>query len=154
MTEQLRVTAYVKRLLYLQKQPREAFHQKGVLRNSQNLHENNCTRFSILIKLQVSGLQLNKKETPALVISSEFYEISKNTYFAEQYWTTGSVLWEKNLPSYPQRPFNLSSYFKQTLQNKPLGKLFSNLTMNHGNSFLQLFIVARETRFCLMRTTF
>ena len=39
------------------------------------------------------------------------------------------------MPSYPRRPFNLSSYFKQTLQNKPLGKLFSNSTINHGVLF-------------------
>ena len=49
-----------------------------------------------------------------------------------------------SIPSYPPRPFNLSLYFKQTLQNKPLSKLFSDSTINH-KFFFQLFIVARET---------
>ena len=35
-TEQLRMTAYVKRLLYLQKQPPEVFHKKVFLEISQN----------------------------------------------------------------------------------------------------------------------
>ena len=112
-----------------------------------NSKENNCIIVSVLIKLQVSGLQLLEKESLAQLFSCEFYEICKNTFFTEHLWTTASVPWETNLPSYPRRPFNLYSYFKQTLQNKPLGKLFSNSTVNHGNSFFQLFIIVRETLF-------
>ena len=121
--------------------------KKVFLEVSQNSKENNCTIVSILIKLQVSGLQLLEKESLAQVFSCEFYEICKNTFFTEHLWTTASVPWKTNLPSYPRRPFNLSSYFKQTLRNKPLGKLFSNSTINHGNSFFQLFIIVRETLF-------
>ena len=103
--------------------------KKGVLRN--------FTKFTGKRMHQIVGLQLIKKETLAQVFSCEFYEISKNTFFTEHLWTTVSVPWETNLPSYPRRPFNLSSCFKQTLQNKPQGKLFCNSTI-----------------FCLMRMTF
>ena len=64
--------------------------KKVFLEISQNSQGNNCTRFSILIKLQVSGLQLIKKETLEQVFSCEFYEISKNTFFTEHLWTTAS----------------------------------------------------------------
>ena len=47
---------------------------------SQNSQENVCVRVSLLIKLQASGL----------VFSCEFYEISKNTFFTEHFWTTAS----------------------------------------------------------------
>ena len=36
------------------------------------------------------GLQLYYRETLAQVFSSEFREISKNTFFTEHLWTTGS----------------------------------------------------------------
>ena len=32
-----------------------------------------------------------KKETQAKVFSCEFYEVSKNTFFTEHFWTTASV---------------------------------------------------------------
>ena len=59
---------------------------------SQNSQENNCTRVSILIKLQVSDLKLIKKETLTKVFSCEFYEISKNTFFTEHLWKSASIV--------------------------------------------------------------
>ena len=70
----------------------------------QNSQENACARVSLLIKLQAWGLsflvklqpwglQVYKKETVEKVFSSEFYEISKNTLFAEHLPTTASIYW-------------------------------------------------------------
>ena len=50
-------------------------------RCSQNSQENTCVRDSILIE----GC---KKETPAQVVSYEFFDISKNTFFTEHLRTT------------------------------------------------------------------
>ena len=54
--------------------------KKVFLELSQNSQENTRARFSLLVKLQASSLQLYfiKKETLTQVISCEFY-ISKNT---------------------------------------------------------------------------
>ena len=46
----------------------------------QNSQENTGARVSVLIKLQ-ADFNFIKKETLAQVFSSEFYEISKNTFF-------------------------------------------------------------------------
>ena len=69
--------------------------KKVFLKISRNLQENTCARFSFLIKLQASGLQLYKKETLAKVFSGEFFEISKNTFSyrtppvaASEFWKT------------------------------------------------------------------
>ena len=43
------------------------------------------------IKLQGSGVQLYKKETPTQVFYFEFCEILKNTFFKEHLQTTASV---------------------------------------------------------------
>ena len=48
----------------------------GFLEISQKSQENTCARISFLIKLQVLGLQLYKKETLAQIFSCEFWEIS------------------------------------------------------------------------------
>ena len=66
--------------------PNRSSHQrcsvkKDVLRNSQNSQENTCARVCNFIE----------KETPAQVFSSEFCEISENTFFTEHVWTTASV---------------------------------------------------------------
>ena len=53
-----------------------------LLEISQNSQENTCARASFI-----------KKETLAQVFSSEFCEISKNTFFTEHLWATVSVLW-------------------------------------------------------------
>ena len=50
---------------------------------SQNSHENTCARVSLLIKLQAEACNFIKKETLAQVLSCEFSEISKNTFFIE-----------------------------------------------------------------------
>ena len=49
---------------------------KMFLEISQNSHENTCARASFLIKLL-------KKETLAQVFFSEFFDISKNTFFLQ-----------------------------------------------------------------------
>ena len=67
--------------------------EKVFLEISQNLQENTCARVSFLIKL------LFKKETLALVLSCEFYEISKNTFFAEHIRVTASYLSSRFLMS-------------------------------------------------------
>ena len=67
------------------------------LKISQNSQENTCARVSFLAKLQLLGLQLIKKETLAQVFSSEFWEISKNTFFKEHLWTTASEYCESDL---------------------------------------------------------
>ena len=51
------------------------------LKNSKDSQENTCARVSFLIKLQTSGYDFIKKETPAQVLSCEFCEIFKNTFF-------------------------------------------------------------------------
>ena len=111
---------------------------------SQNSLENHSTRN--LIKLQVPGLQLVKKETLAQVFSCKFYEVSKNTFFTKHLDNWFCTLWN-NLTSYPRRPFNLSSYWKQTLQSKPLGKLFSKSTINHRNSFFPVVCCGERNAF-------
>ena len=56
------------------------FYKKGVLRNfGKFIGEHLC-----------QSLFFIKKETLTLVFSSECYEISKNTFFTEQLWTTAS----------------------------------------------------------------
>ena len=47
---------------------------------------------SFLIQLQASGMQFHKKETPVQVLSSEFWEIFKNTFLTEHLQTTASEL--------------------------------------------------------------
>ena len=50
--------------------------EKVFLEISQKSQENTCARISFLIKLQVLGLQLYKKETLAQIFSCEFWKIS------------------------------------------------------------------------------
>ena len=133
ITEQLGMTAYVKRLLYLQKQPPEVFRKERCSQKFHKIRKKTPVQSLCLNKsVSVSGLQLIKKETLAQVFSCEFYEISGNLFYRtpldECFCTLGN-----KFAIIPSKTFNLSSYFKQTLQNKPLGKLFSNSTINHGN---------------------
>ena len=53
--------------------------KKIFLEISQNSQENTCTRVS-LSKLQAGACNFIKKETLAQVFSSEFCEVSKNTF--------------------------------------------------------------------------
>ena len=69
-------------------------HQRCSLRKvfleiSQNSQENTCVRVFFLIKLQASVCKFVKKE--AQVLSYEFCEISKNTFFTEYLWATAST---------------------------------------------------------------
>ena len=67
--------------------------KKGVLEISQNSQQKTCTRVIFLNK--VAGLEASnviKKETLAQVLSCEFCEISKNTFFTEHLWTTASII--------------------------------------------------------------
>ena len=72
------------------------FCKKGIL---ENLQENNCARFSFLIKLQAKVCNFIKKETLARVFSCDFCEISKNTFFTEHLWATASVSYFKRFRS-------------------------------------------------------
>ena len=63
--------------------------KKVFLEISQHSQESTCARVSFLVKLQASGLQLIKKEAPALVFSCEFCEISKSTFLQN---TSGRLL--------------------------------------------------------------
>ena len=56
---------------------------------SQNLQENTCARVPFLVKFNFI-----KKETLVQVFSSEFCEISKNTFFTEHLWATASESWK------------------------------------------------------------
>ena len=66
--------------------------KKVLLEISQNSQENTSARVSFLIKLQTSASNFIKKETLAEVLSCEFCEIFKNTFFTEHLWTTASTL--------------------------------------------------------------
>ena len=71
---------------------------KGVLQEKvslaifQNSQENNCARFSFLIKLQASAFNFFIKETLAQVFSCEFSKISKKTFFTELLWVLVTAL--------------------------------------------------------------
>ena len=67
--------------------------KKVLLEISQNSQENTCARVSFLIKLQAS-CNFIKKETLAQVFSSEFCEISKNTFSYRAPLVAASVLSE------------------------------------------------------------
>ena len=58
------------------------FLKKVLLKISQNSQENTCARVSFLIKLQASST----RDSLARVLSSEFYEIFRSTFFIEQLW--------------------------------------------------------------------
>ena len=64
--------------------------KKAFLQNSQKSQENTCASVSFLIKLQGPATLL-QKETLAEVLSCEFCEISKNTFFTEHLWATASI---------------------------------------------------------------
>ena len=68
--------------------------KKGVLRKFAKFTGKTCARGSFLIKLQALGFSpatLLKKESVTRLLSCEFYEISKNTFFTEHLRTTASV---------------------------------------------------------------
>ena len=65
--------------------------KKVFLEISKNSQENTCARVSFLIKLQPETCNFIKKETLAQVFSCKFWEISKNTFFAEHLRATASA---------------------------------------------------------------
>ena len=58
-----------------QKQPPEVFYGKDVLKKFCNIHR------------KIAGLQLSQKESIIRLVSSEYCEILKNTYFEEHLLT-------------------------------------------------------------------
>ena len=60
------------------------------LESLQNSQESTCARVSFLKKSQALACNFIKKETLAQVFSSEFCEISKNTFFTEHRLATAS----------------------------------------------------------------
>ena len=73
---------------------------------SQNSQENTCARVSFLAKKS----NFIKKETLAQVLSCEFCEISKNTFFTEH-------LWWLLLKESPQDEFISGVFFKIAFEN-------------------------------------
>ena len=64
--------------------------KKVFLKLFQNSQENNCARVPLLIQLQVEACNFIKNDTLTQVLSCEFCEILKNTFFTEHFWTTAS----------------------------------------------------------------
>ena len=56
---------------------------KVLLEISQNSQENTCARVSFLIKFEGEACNFIKKESLTQLFSSEFWEISKKTFFIE-----------------------------------------------------------------------
>ena len=68
--------------------------KKDVLEISQNAQEQTFTRVVKFLN-KVAGLEacnFTKKVTLAQVLSCEFCEISKNTFFTKHLWTTASII--------------------------------------------------------------
>ena len=84
------------RLLTVQKQPPEVFCNKGVLRNFAKFAGKNLCQslfFNNIAGLRPQTRHFIKKETLIVqLFLCKFCEISKNTYFREQLWTTASGL--------------------------------------------------------------
>ena len=67
-------------------EPPELFYRKSL----QGSQENTCAKVSILIKIQASACKCIKKEALAQVLSCEFCDIFKNTFFLQN--TFGRML--------------------------------------------------------------
>ena len=63
--------------------------RKGVLRNFENSQEKTCAR--VFFFYRPEACNFIKKETLAQVLSCEFCEISKNTFFTEHLWAPASM---------------------------------------------------------------
>ena len=88
---------------------------------SQNSRENTSARVSFSIKFLASGgaCYFIKKETLAQIFSSEFCEISENTFFTEHIRTTASTLsLIKKLLALTKRyyPFTTDSWQKNLME--------------------------------------
>ena len=107
------------------------FHSEAVVRRCsvnkvflkilQNSQENTCDRVSFLIKLQAEVSNFIQKETLKQVLSCEFCEISKNTFFPDHLRATASVHYylpsrlrkyhlQKRRNSNPPFPLNIQLY--------------------------------------------
>ena len=87
----------------------------------QNSQENTYARVSFLIKLKADPCNFIRKETLAQVFSSEFCEITKNTFFTEHVWAT--LTNSRNFSSFffssssNSRNFSMSSNFSKQIQS-------------------------------------
>ena len=70
--------------------------KKVFLEISQNSQENTCARVSFLKSCRPQAWNFIKKKALAQVLPCEFCEISKNTFFTEQLWTTTSKTYRNN----------------------------------------------------------
>ena len=66
--------------IYFQKQPRAVFCYKSCSLKFRKIHR------KILVRVSFLACNFIKKATLAQVLSSEFCEISKNTFFIEHLW--------------------------------------------------------------------
>ena len=73
-----------------QKQALEAFYKIGVLKKLANFTGKHLCHSLFLIKLQDDACNFTRKETPTLMVSSEFFEIFKNSFFKEHPWATAA----------------------------------------------------------------
>ena len=64
--------------------------KKMFLNILQNSQENTCARVSFLKRFQASACNFIKKETLVQVFSSEFWKITKNTFFCRTYLVPAS----------------------------------------------------------------
>ena len=64
----------------------EVFCQKMFLNISQNSQESTCFGVSFLIKLQALACNFIKKETLTPLVTCEFCEIFKNSFFLKDLW--------------------------------------------------------------------
>ena len=89
-----------------------------ILQNSQG---STYARVSFLIKLKADPCNFIRKETLAQVFSSEFCEITKNTFFTEHVWAT--LTNSRNFSSFffssssNSRNFSMSSNFSKQIQS-------------------------------------
>ena len=78
---------FSKHTLYKQKQPPEVFYKKSVLRDfTKFTGKHLCQSLSFNKVAGLSSATLLKKRL-AQVFSCEFYEIFKNNFFTEHFWT-------------------------------------------------------------------
>ena len=113
---------------YIQKQPPELFHEKGVLGSFIKFtgkHLCQSLFFTKVAGLMPDACSFIKKETLAQVFSCEFCEISRNTFFTEHLRTTASCVF-RTLSRTSDEAFVIVNYFRKKLQmfvkvlNRPL----------------------------------
>ena len=84
---------FSKHTLYKQKQPPEVFYKKSVLRDfTKFTGKHLCQSLSFNKVAGLSSATFLKKRL-AQVFSCEFYEIFKNNFFTEHFWTASKLNW-------------------------------------------------------------